>query len=363
VLELTWSLTAAVLIVLIVLLPPRAASMFGAGIVLLVLVSTSFATQHEVERRVAVDRSMFFGKQSPDWIDRATSEPVAYLYDDDPLSNGIWQQAYWNKRIRTIATMSPDFRLPASRPLYVTARPNGRLRYNDGRKLNERLVVAPTTIALFGRRIATLDQGRYEPGLALWKADDLSPRLATRVQGTFGKGYFADDATVTVFACAQGELEVELAESFERRAVTFSSPGFQPVTVPIPAGRPWRGAVPAPPTTSGDSICRFHLAADPPSARATRFEFVRHPVSRTRFVVVPATKYPDSRLGYCLGGDFVNLLFGQPERDLRYRDAVPAIFVEGVGLTCAAPPSGYSQQGFATAAQGVPPDVYPYYVP
>jgi hypothetical protein len=60
-------------------------------------------------------------------------------------------------------------------------------------------------------------------------------------------------------------------------------------------------------------------------------------------------------------GTFVNLDDGQINSDAHYTGATPAIFVEGVGLTCAPPPAGYTLQGLATAAMNVDANTYPYY--
>ncbi len=47
-----------------------------------------------------------------------------------------------------------------------------------------------------------------------------------------------------------------------------------------------------------------------------------------------------------------------------HRDARPAIFVDGKGITVNEPPAGYTQRGFATADMGVPADTYyPYFAP
>ncbi len=62
-------------------------------------------------------------------------------------------------------------------------------------------------------------------------------------------------------------------------------------------------------------------------------------------------------------GTFVNLDDGQIYSDPHYTGATPAIFVQGEGLTCGAPPAGYTQQGDATSAQDVDSNTYPYYAP
>lgn len=60
-------------------------------------------------------------------------------------------------------------------------------------------------------------------------------------------------------------------------------------------------------------------------------------------------------------GTFVNLDDGQALTDPNYKGATPANFIEGIGLTCSAPPAGYSQHGYATADMNVDANTYPYY--
>lgn len=60
-------------------------------------------------------------------------------------------------------------------------------------------------------------------------------------------------------------------------------------------------------------------------------------------------------------GTFLNLDDGQANSDPHYAGAKPANFIEGTGLTCAAPPAGYSQHGYATADMNVDAGIYPYY--
>lgn len=62
-----------------------------------------------------------------------------------------------------------------------------------------------------------------------------------------------------------------------------------------------------------------------------------------------------------LPGTFVNLDDGQVNTDPAYKGATPAEFVKGVGLTCGAVPTGYTQHGYATADMDVDAGLYPYY--
>ena len=94
-------------------------------------------------------------------------------------------------------------------------------------------------------------------------------------------------------------------------------------------------------------------------------------VQAPRVVVLPVP----ARGGYCTvagntnpytgeaiaPGTFVNLAQKQVADDPSYAGVVPAIYVEGTGLTCDAPPTGYTQRGLAGDDQRVGSGLYPYY--
>ena len=58
-------------------------------------------------------------------------------------------------------------------------------------------------------------------------------------------------------------------------------------------------------------------------------------------------------------GSFLNLGGGQPDVDPHFAGATPAVFVEGLGLTCS-PPAGYTQHGYTTPAIWAG-GTYPYF--
>jgi hypothetical protein len=66
---------------------------------------------------------------------------------------------------------------------------------------------------------------------------------------------------------------------------------------------------------------------------------------------------------YCLNGVFLVLHANEPAVDPRYRGAVPANYIAGVGLTCSQPPPGYVNVGFAGASDQVLVGVYPKFQP
>ena len=69
----------------------------------------------------------------------------------------------------------------------------------------------------------------------------------------------------------------------------------------------------------------------------------------------------DSRpkIGWCLGSNYVDIAIGLvPDPGTPHS---VANFVQGIGLTCSAPPAGYVRRGLASPELGVRGGVYPYY--
>jgi hypothetical protein len=62
-------------------------------------------------------------------------------------------------------------------------------------------------------------------------------------------------------------------------------------------------------------------------------------------LVDPVATATTSRVGYCLNGKFVDLVSGQPDVDAKYAGATPARWIAGKGITCDAPPAGYTLKG------------------
>lgn len=59
-------------------------------------------------------------------------------------------------------------------------------------------------------------------------------------------------------------------------------------------------------------------------------------------------------------GTFLNLLLGQPETDRHYTGAVPAFYVQGVGITCSLTPQQAALAASSTQKAGGGGDVTPY---
>ncbi|MDH4178485.1 MAG: hypothetical protein OEV72_12995 [Thermoleophilia bacterium] len=71
----------------------------------------------------------------------------------------------------------------------------------------------------------------------------------------------------------------------------------------------------------------------------------------------------EERVGYCLKGEFLNLVRGQPSADPQYDGWEYAWYVDGKGITCDAPPAGWVATTTAPDELGVPGNTYAWYRP
>jgi hypothetical protein len=366
-LRFAW-LTGAVALVALTLLIPRRA---GPALVLLVafgLGATSVLAQKRIDRRASADRREFFGTSSTQWIDRAAKGDVAYLDDEDPLWNAAWHVAFWNQRVRSVATLGQTAG-PLPGAVAVSALPDGRLVRGDGSPLHERFVVTRKWVTLDGQRLKRIAQGRDEPGLTLWRTPS-DPAVSTWTQGVLRRGDVVQPVTVTVFDCRVGRLELTLLPKQGLPTVSLSVVGLQPVTVPLPANSILQGWIPAPPSGGEKGKkCVFEISpqglvettgivfkrgSTPAVAAASR----REANGRTMFVQAGSVAlHRQENIAYCVGGAFQVLPAGQ------YPGATAAIFVSGSGLTCDHPPEGYRRKGFASTDLGVPAHTYAFYAP
>jgi hypothetical protein len=366
-LQLTWLLGVAAVLLVTLFVPRRAAPLL-AVLIVVALAAGSALVQTRIDRRAQFDRRLFFGSASPQWIDRAADGSVVYLDDGDPLWNADWHVAFWNERVRALATLArSDVALPGAVPVSAR-RPDGRLVRADGSPLTERLVVTRRWVTLVGRPLAHIAQGAGEPGSTLWRTPS-APTVSTWTRGIAGRSDLEGATTVTVFDCRAGRLELTLTAKQGLRTVAVSAGKLAPASLSLTPNSALEGWVPAPPYRGARRTCVFRLTPDGPVelgrlafrrgsnadvAAASR----RESGGTTTFVETGSKPLgPRENMGYCVGGVF------QERPSGRYPDATPAIFVTGAGLTCDGPPTGYVDKGFAPAALGVPENTYRLYGP
>ena len=245
---------------------PRRLVLGLAAFVLAMLVWTSVVASSVIEARVETAQANLVGSRA-NWIDHAVaSANVAYLYDGETYWNGVWQERFWNRRLDRVVSIYP-YRVPGPiSQTIVTLPSNGHL------PIRERYVVATDLHTFFGTPVAHLAQtGLDVSGLTLWRLDG-PPRLSTSTHGVQPNGDMVTPATINIYDCEGGRLELTLLPK-ATRVLRILLDGNLALQQSI-GGQPfWRGAVPAP-LSSRPRRCAFTILGQS-LLGSTRIEFVR----------------------------------------------------------------------------------------
>jgi hypothetical protein len=240
---------AAVALALFVLLPRRAVPLL-AGLVLVALAVSSVAASNDIRTRVAFDQRTLVGVP-PNWVERATGAPVAYLYDGESYWNGVWQVLFWNRNVDGVVSLAPARVEGPMRQRIVHIGADGQL------PVPERYIVASDTHGFAGTAVAHLNLTEKDvSGLTLWRLDPPA-RLTTVLRGVLPNGDMREPGRLLVYDCAGGHLELTLLPK-DTDVVTLRLNGRVVQRARI-GGRPyWNGTVfvpPAPPVR----VCEFEI--------------------------------------------------------------------------------------------------------
>lgn len=371
----------AVGLALLAILTPRAAAPVLPAIIFVALLGSSVAAQHEIYVRSQFDRSDFFGRSPTGWIDDHAGDDVTYLDAGDPLWNAVWQQAFWNERLTSVATLKADPPGPRLGIPRVVVGEDGRLRRADGKALTTHLFVAPKPLTLRGRRVAEIHQGRDEPGLVLWRVRGAPTVSYTTIGLHPNTGDVEEEIDITAYACGPGSLDLTLFAKQGVPGMKQGTPGLflqagneHPTQIIVSPGHLWRLRVPTPPTADGKHRCVFRIGPDG-AVGITSLEFRRGsrkpPGAGWLHAWAPGVtevweeqgrSLPTPReVVYCLNGRELRLLPRETTSDVLSREGSLAVFVAGEGLSCHPPPQGYVQEGFATVDMHVPGGLYQYF--
>jgi Dolichyl-phosphate-mannose-protein mannosyltransferase len=253
-----------VLLAAFVLLPRRAVLVLPV-LVLAILIPASVIASNELTGAVNARQLDQVG-ETPNWIDRAAGGNVAYLYGGEALWSIVWQERFWNRRIdRTVSLGTAH--VPGPMPqTSVTVPPNGRL------PIPEPYVVAPDRFTLVGRPVAHLAQNGLDvSGLTLWQLDG-APRISTISDGVQPNGDMTRPATISVYGCSAGRLELTLLpKATDTLRVLLD--GRQVLRQQIGGNDSWNATVGVP-RSARPRLCTFTIL--PQSLLgSTRIEFVR----------------------------------------------------------------------------------------
>jgi hypothetical protein len=219
----------------------------------------SIGASREIGRHSRLEEAKAFGNAEPDWIDAAAKdEKVALLNTGDREWPIFPRTVFWNRRVTTVAQFPRAPGSGAMPQVRVDPGTDGILHTADGGTLEEPLVAAPSGVALAGTPVAVGIPTSGATNLVLWRVTSPA-RLDSVVSGVAANGDFASSVYITVYACGPGRLELTLLGK-SGGPVAIRANGIPQETVVPPPNGLWRGAVPAPPTRDGVSVCVFELA-------------------------------------------------------------------------------------------------------
>ena len=243
---------------------PRRLAIALAVPVVVVLVAASAVAANEVARAVNAAQVVLGPDRS--WIDTTASGDVAYLYEGSEAWNLVWQERFWNRRVRRIYSIAPN-RVPGSiAQTQVTIGRRGAL------PIGESYVVAADRLSLEGTPIGHLPEPDLDiGGLTLWRLNGPA-RVSMAKDGVQPNGDMTRTATITVYRCAGGRLELTLIPK-ATRVLRISLDGRPVLRRSIGGLESWHGSVPVP-AHRRHTTCTFRIVPTP-LLGSTRIEFVR----------------------------------------------------------------------------------------
>ena len=270
--ELVFALAIAMVVLTFTLIRPNRVWLL-APLTFLSLMAGSAAGSWEAGTQSHLRENSLLGG-TPTWVDDASDRGTAYLYAPEFFWPVVWQHLFWNRSIDRVWTMS-DAVVPGPLPQTpVAVRADGRLVGADGVVVDAAAVVAPSSVALRGERVATIRQkGELRAAdLGLWRSRGPA-RLSSHTEGVSAEGDVASSATVTVFDCRQGRLEVALIGKRAGRVSVLLDERVQRV-VPLRAGDLLNASIDVTPSAGTDGTCVFELRVDG-SVEVRKLTFVR----------------------------------------------------------------------------------------
>jgi hypothetical protein len=206
---------------------------------LAVLATMSLVASREIRIAADRDRVLFLGSGARDWIDRQTESPTLLLDDGSFYWNDYWHQAYWNRRVAGVLTISPVQGVTLPGRIEARVDEDGSIRSRSGVAVRSPGLVTSDAISVAGTARARLARGAgggITP-LVLW--DALQPlRLRYRIRGTGLGRTSTGPFEIDVFGCHRNALRVLLRGSTAPARVRYTGSASS-LEEGMVAGRRW----------------------------------------------------------------------------------------------------------------------------
>jgi hypothetical protein len=255
---------------LVVFLPRRlawlAAVAVGLGLGLL-----SIDSGRRIDAASANEQRVAIGSEPAEWIDGAGLDGATLLLTGDQLWTSTARTIFWNRGVEAALRIAPaTVPFPPVTPS-ADIGPDGVLRTPDGIEVERPLVVAPSTITLAGERLGGRAIGDSETyALTTWRPER-PVRVVLRTTGFLPNGDFTGTATVTVYACKPGTLDITVLGK-TGDAVEARVDGVSVAQLETRSGDAVTHRIPAPPYADGSRPCVFELV-NPGYAGSTTIVF------------------------------------------------------------------------------------------
>lgn len=272
--HVAWILGVAAVVLVFLLLPARRASLLVA-VAAATLVGASAVANADVHRLAASQQRQIFGTDPPDWIDQTASGPVTYLDGGGHYWNASWLTAVWNRRIDRVAALPGPDNGPLPPHATVSPRFDGVLFTQSGDRIDDPFIAASDRFTFVGTPLRTITPTTDIGHVTLWQIERPA-RLALLRTNFQPNGDIYRRATVEVFSCGPGELQVTLLGKDGAPVIIGVEGGTSRRYVPGANGEVVHAVVPAPEHLDGSTRCRFFIDT-PGLVGTTTVQFVHAP--------------------------------------------------------------------------------------
>jgi len=255
--------------VLFALLPTRALGVLPV-LLFVALAAGSVAASREVGEQARTQQERLLGPVRR-WVDDGADGATAYVYDGQAYWNAVWENLFWNRRIRWVYDL-PGTQVPGPVPQQtVVVAPDGELRPGGGVS-PAAFAVVPLNMALRGEQVGEARQvGTDRQGLGLWRLDP-PLRLDTITSGLFENGDVDHEAALTAYDCRDGSFAADLLVKQPQTVRVFLD-GRLVGRKEFPAATVWHVRLPVP-RAKAPRTCKLRIASDG-LLGTTRFAFDR----------------------------------------------------------------------------------------